>query len=96
MVYCAKKLATVRWQKNPITLLLRLNSTVNIMDSFLNFVKYACAKQLSDTCTLLFPQSGNSPLHFAAKYGYLDIVKFLVLHGADPSVSNKVSVIINW
>ena len=72
-----------------------LNSTVNIMDSFLNLWKYACAKQLSDTCTLLFPQQGNSPLLFAAENGHLDIVKFLILHGADPSVSNKVSVIIN-
>ena len=66
------------------------------MDSFLNFVKYACAKQLSDNCTLLFPQYGSTPLHYAAHDGHLDIVKFLILHGADPSVSNNVSVIINW
>ena len=32
VVYCAKKLATVRWQKNPITLLL-------LTARLLNFVK---------------------------------------------------------
>ena len=51
---------------------------------------------LSDTCTLLFPQDGDSPLHAAAYWGYLDTVKFLVLRGADLSLCNKVSVIVNW
>ena len=51
---------------------------------------------LSDTCTLLFPQYGNSPLHFAAGYGHLDTVKLFVLRGADLSLCNKVSVIVNW
>ena len=51
---------------------------------------------MSDTCTLLFPQYGNTPLHDAAGSGHLDIVKFLIQHGADPSLLNKVSVIINW
>ena len=51
---------------------------------------------LSDTCTLLFPQEGNSPLHVAAYRGNLDIVEFLVLRGADLSLCNEVSVIVNW
>ena len=50
---------------------------------------------LSDTCTLLCPQLGNSPLHYAAESGYLDIVEFLVLRGADLSLCDKVSVIVN-
>ena len=51
---------------------------------------------LSDTCTLLFPQVGDSPLHDAASGGNLDIVEFLVLRGADLSLCNEVSVIVNW
>ena len=51
---------------------------------------------LSDTCTLLFPQHGDSPLHKAAYSGKLDTVKFLVLRGADLSLCNEVSVIVNW
>ena len=51
---------------------------------------------LSDTCTLLFPQDGESPLHYASYDGHLDTVKFLVLRGANVSLCNKVSVIVNW
>ena len=51
---------------------------------------------LSDTCTLLFPQYGNSPLHHAASGGRLDTVKLLVLRGANVSLCNDVSVIVNW
>ena len=51
---------------------------------------------LSDTCTLLFPQSGNSPLHFAARGGHLDTVELFVLRGANVSLCNEVSVIVNW
>ena len=48
---------------------------------------------MSDTCTRLFPQDGDTPLHDAAYWGHLDIVKFLIQHRADPSLRNKVSVI---
>ena len=51
---------------------------------------------LSDTCTLLFPQNGDSPLHYAAYNGSLDIVKLFVLRGANVSLCNEVSVIVNW
>ena len=51
---------------------------------------------LSDTCTLLFPQEGNSPLHFAASNGRIDTVEFLLQQGANVSLCNKVSVIVNW
>ena len=55
---------------------------------------------LSDTCTLLFPQSGDrygrSPLHYAATNGYLDTVKLFVLRGANMSLCDEVSVIVNW
>ena len=51
---------------------------------------------LSDTCTLLFPQLGDSPLHLAAYCGHLDTVKLFVLRGADLAHRNKVSVIVNW
>ena len=51
---------------------------------------------LSDTCTLLFPQNGSSPLHWAAGNGNLDIVEFFLQQGADLSLCDKVSVIVNW
>ena len=51
---------------------------------------------LSDTCTILFPQSGSSPLHYAADRGHLDTVEFLLQEGADLSLCDKVSVIVNW
>ena len=53
---------------------------------------------LSDTCTLLFPQNGDSPLQLAAYSGRLDTVKFLLQQGADLSLCDKVSVsvIVNW
>ena len=50
---------------------------------------------LSDTCTLLFPQGGDSLLHYAALGGHLDSVKFFLQHGADLSLCNEVSVIVN-
>ena len=51
---------------------------------------------LSDTCTLLLPQDGDTPLHDAASQGKLDTVTLLVQMGSDPTVINKVSVIVNW
>ena len=51
---------------------------------------------LSDTCTLLFPQSGNSPLHLLLYNGHLDTVELFVLRGADLSLCDEVSVIVNW
>ena len=51
---------------------------------------------LYDTCTLLFLQTGRTPLHHAADNGYLDTVKYLIHIGADVSVLDNVSVIINW
>ena len=36
-------------------------------------------------------QHGDSVLHFAAYYGQLDIVKLLVLKGANLSLCNEVS-----
>ena len=51
---------------------------------------------LSDTCTLLFPQYGRSPLHYAAIRGRIDIVEFLLQQGANMSLCDKVSVIVNW
>ena len=43
----------------------------------------------------LFPQSGNSPLHDAAYSGFIDTVKLLLGEGADISLRNIVSVIVN-
>ena len=51
---------------------------------------------LSDTCTLLYPQDGDSLLHWAAYNGHLDTVELFVLRGANVSLCNKVSVIVNW
>ena len=51
---------------------------------------------LSDTCTLLFPQNGSSPLHWAASGGCIDTVKLFVLRGANMSLCDEVSVIVNW
>ena len=33
-------------------------------------------------------QSGNSPLHLAAKYGYTDMIRFLLDNGANPNAAN--------
>ena len=46
--------------------------------------------------SLLFTQYGESPLHPAAYWGHLDTVKFFLLNGADLSLRNEVSVIVNW
>jgi ankyrin repeat protein len=32
---------------------------------------------------------GDTPLHWAARYGYLDVVKYLVEKGADVKAVNK-------
>ena len=41
-------------------------------------------------------QVGRTPLHFAAYNGHIDVVKLLIQNGADISVLDNVSVIINW
>ena len=45
--------------------------------------------------SLLFciSQDGDSPLHYAAYYNHLQIVKLLVQNGASSTQCNKVSVI---
>ena len=39
-------------------------------------------------------QSGETALHKAARYGKLEVVKLLLINGADPFVKAKVSVYI--
>lgn len=31
-------------------------------------------------------ENGKTPLHFAAQYGYTEIVRLLLVHGADPTI----------
>ena len=63
---------------------------------FYECVHVTVCTTLSDTCTLLFPQNGDTPLHEAARNDKLDTVTVLVQSGSDLSVLNKVSVIVNW
>jgi len=37
----------------------------------------------------LLDQNGNSPLHYAAKYGHLDLCKYLVERGSMVNIKNK-------
>lgn len=40
---------------------------------------------------MLFLQNGETPLHAAALFGHLKIVKILLLKGANPYTKNKVN-----
>ena len=42
----------------------------------------------------VFSQNGDSPLHYAAYSGHLQIVKLLVQNGASSTQCNKVSVLV--
>lgn len=38
---------------------------------------------------MLMDQNGNSPLHYAAKYGHLELCKYLIEHGSQANIKNK-------
>ena len=42
----------------------------------------------------MFSQDGDSPLHCAALYGHLQVVKLLIQNGASSTQCNNVSVIV--
>lgn len=54
------------------------------------YVNYACKE--SHLCTLcsLFSQFGVAPIHLAAWFGSLNILKLLVQAGAEQKVENEV------
>ena len=42
----------------------------------------------------VFSQEGDSPLHYAAYFGFLQVVKLLIQNGASSTQCNNVSVIV--
>ena len=40
---------------------------------------------------MLLLQAGSTPLHVASRYGYVEVVKFLIDNQADISATNDVS-----
>ena len=50
---------------------------------------------LLESCTLFLLcfnyQGGHNPLHLASRAGHTEVVRCLLLSGADPEVLNKVS-----
>ena len=41
-------------------------------------------------------QNHYTSLHYAAEYGHIDIVKFLLNHGAIIEAMNKVAIVISF
>ena len=46
--------------------------------------------------TFSFFQNDNTSLHYAAQYGHIDIVKFLIYHGAIIEAVTKVAIVISF
>jgi hypothetical protein len=44
---------------------------------------------ITGTPVCVFDKHGNSPLHYAAKYGHLELCKYLVEQGAAAHIKNK-------
>ena len=44
-------------------------------------------------CLLVFIKGGWTALHYAAREGHLEILKFLLIHGADTSVKTNARII---
>lgn len=97
--------AALRGHQNALLLLAQAGAEVNAPDNALNTPLHlcctnghvACVKALIYYCehegTRLLVNAQNSngdtPLHHAAKWGYLNIVQELVENHADPSIANR-------
>ena len=42
-------------------------------------------------CIIVVPQGGLAPLHLGAKMGHTEVIRCLLLSGADPELENKVN-----
>ena len=54
------------------------------------FTVHVCEYYRTDFVYFFFYQNDNTSLHYASKYGHIDIVKFLLDHGAIIEAGNKV------
>lgn len=53
----------------------------------IRWINEICLSELKLTC--LYFQKGWSPLHYASRYGFLEVVQLLVESGADPCTLSK-------
>ena len=71
--------AAAKGHKEMVALLLAYRADVNI--------KHECMKYVNGSASLLKkwgrPDSGNTPLHYAAFYGHKDVLELLLAKGAD-------------
>ena len=63
--------------------------TALLLSNAYNYV-YIAKKRLTYVCMSSLTQGHYSPLHFATKNGYSEVVDILLKHGAEPDVFNGV------
>lgn len=51
-------------------------------------------RPLHPSIAIILSQHGNTPLHYAAQGGHLEVVQVLHKHGADTTLKNKVSTVV--
>ena len=84
-------LASYRGFTEIVKVLAEAKADPNITDKVkLHYTHYCIVQIRSRSCISL--QYGDTALILAARWGYTDVVKILVEHGADIHIKNKVSV----
>ena len=63
--------------------------TALLLSNAYNYV-YIAKKRLTYVCMSSLTQGHYSPLHFATKNGYSEVVDILLKHGAEPDVFDGV------